>query len=68
MAMPPATTETVVPFDTSVRCDRCGSQGLVVVEFATGTLAFCGHHWRKAEQAVIRKALAVDDRRGPDAF
>jgi len=33
------------------RCDHraCGAQALVRVQFETGLLDFCGHHWRRHE-------------------
>ncbi len=29
------------------RCDRCGSQALVMVKGVSGELMFCGHHFNK---------------------
>lgn len=61
-AAPAAATE-LAPFDTSVRCDRCGAQALVVVTLIAGDLALCGHDYRTRQTAVDAAALSVDDRR-----
>lgn len=29
------------------RCDRCGSQALVMIKGVSGELMFCGHHFNK---------------------
>jgi hypothetical protein len=44
-------------------CDRagCGARALVRAEFVTGSLFFCGHHWREVENTVARTALFVVD-------
>ena len=36
------------------RCDHgaCGAQALVRVQFETGLLDFCNHHWRRHELAA----------------
>jgi hypothetical protein len=45
------------------RCDRaeCGAQALVRADFATGSLFFCGHHWREVADTASQAALFVVD-------
>ena len=55
--------------DALDRCDRaeCGAQALVEAHFASGSLFFCGHHWRELAEAAIEAALfVVDERTAPD--
>lgn len=48
------------PLDTSHRCDRCGAQALVAVVLTSGgRLDWCGHHFRKAEPALIERGLIL---------
>ena len=49
--------------DTVDRCDRaeCGAQALVRADFVTGSLFFCGHHWREVQYAASHAALFVLD-------
>jgi hypothetical protein len=49
--------------DTVDRCDRaeCGAQALVRADFLTGSLFFCGHHWREVAYAAGQAALFVLD-------
>ena len=49
--------------DAVDRCDRaeCGAQALVRADFTTGSLLFCGHHWREVADAASQAALFVMD-------
>lgn len=43
------------------RCDRCGAQALVRVRLAsTGSLVFCGHHFRANEDALITSGASIE--------
>jgi len=56
------------PFDATVRCDRCGAQGLVQAWFGAGDgalgLTFCLHHYREAEAKLADQGAVIDDRSG----
>lgn len=56
----PGRTPTLSALD---RCDSCGSQAYVAVFFESGSLAFCGHHYREFEVGISKKALKVIDER-----
>lgn len=43
------------------RCDRCGAQAYVQVEFAEGELCFCGHHARRYADKLREVALLIQD-------
>lgn len=66
-------TTTVAPtaaIDAADRCDRCGAQAFVRVEFTGGgELLFCAHHARKHDEK-LREVSAVihdeSDRLSPD--
>jgi hypothetical protein len=45
------------------RCDRCGAQAFVVAIILGVRLLFCGHHFRKHEDAIRRVAVRVNDER-----
>lgn len=45
------------------RCDSCGSQAYVRVEFPVGELSLCGHHFNKSEQRLRDLAVTVVDER-----
>lgn len=49
--------------DTNDLCDyaECNARALVHVEFVTGPLDFCGHHWRAVEPVARPQALRVVD-------
>lgn len=51
----------VVPLTLADRCDRCGAQAFVRVEFVEGSLMFCGHHFRKNEDVLRERAIFVQD-------
>ncbi len=34
------------------RCDKCGSQAFVLVKGISGELMFCGHHYKKNQDAL----------------
>lgn len=43
------------------RCDRCGAQAYVQVEFADGDLLFCGHRARQHADKLREVALLIHD-------
>lgn len=47
------------------RCDvgRCPAQAFVEVQFSTGTLLFCSHHYNKMEAALFEWAIDIYDER-----
>ena len=45
------------------RCDRCGSQAFVLVKGIAGELMFCGHHYNKNEEALVKYAYEIIDER-----
>ena len=45
------------------RCDRCAAQAFVLVKGVTGELYFCGHHFKKNEEALIKFAFEIVDER-----
>jgi ribosomal protein L37E len=60
-------TETVEQVERQLkiadRCDRCGSQAFVLVKGITGELMFCGHHYNKNEDALVKYAYEIVDER-----
>jgi hypothetical protein len=50
------------PLTAHDRCDRCGAQAYLRIEFAGGgELLFCAHHSRQHEQRVRSIAVSVHD-------
>lgn len=47
----------------SDRCDRCGAEAFVQVEFEESSLLFCGHDFAKHEDKLKDTALAIIDER-----
>lgn len=47
----------------SDRCDRCQAQAFVKVSGTSGELYFCGHHFRKHEEALTKYAYEIIDER-----
>ncbi|CAB5221862.1 hypothetical protein UFOVP359_106 [uncultured Caudovirales phage] len=45
------------------RCDRCGAQAFVLVKGVAGELYFCGHHYSKNEEALIKFSYEIIDER-----
>jgi hypothetical protein len=45
------------------RCDRCQAEALVLVKGVGGELLFCGHHYKKNEEALVKFAYEVVDER-----
>jgi hypothetical protein len=45
------------------RCDRCSAQAYVLARSEKGDLFFCGHHYKKHEEAVKSWAEEVIDER-----
>ena len=45
------------------RCDRCGAQAFVLVKGVAGELYFCGHHYAKNEDALIKFSYEIVDER-----
>ena len=43
------------------RCDVCGAAAKVVATLLNGELLFCGHHGRKLQNSLIKKAINVYD-------
>lgn len=64
MAMAPA-TEAPTPAQATLtavdRCDRCGAQAYVRVVLAGSDLLFCGHHWTRHAEPLLRVAEHVVD-------
>lgn len=40
-------------------CDACSARAYVYVEFESGELLFCLHHWKKHEEKINETALTV---------
>ena len=57
------TTETLpeVPLTALDRCDRCGASAKVRATMLAGEILFCGHHAKKAIDALRSSALAIYD-------
>lgn len=66
MTMTTERVRTTEPLKIVDRCDRCGAQAFVRVEFGhTLDLLFCGHHFRKHEVALLTRhpeAVVRDER------
>jgi len=45
------------------RCDRCGAQAFVVCQLTEGELMFCGHHFAKYQDNLIKVAFDIQDER-----
>ena len=45
------------------RCDRCGAQAFVLVKGVAGEIYFCGHHYLKNEEALIKFSYEIIDER-----
>lgn len=45
------------------RCDQCGAQAYVLVRLISGELMFCGHHFNKHEEKLLKSAYEVIDER-----
>jgi hypothetical protein len=45
------------------RCDRCGAQAFVLVKGVAGELYFCGHHYSKSEDALVKFSYEIIDER-----
>ncbi|MGI5169934.1 DUF7455 domain-containing protein [Spirillospora sp. CA-253888] len=43
------------PLKVTDRCDRCGAQAFVRIEFGGLDLLFCGHHYRRNEMALLAR-------------
>jgi hypothetical protein len=48
---------------TQDRCDRCSAQAYVVARTRSGNLFFCGHHYKKHENALNSWAEEIIDER-----
>lgn len=59
--------ETVEQVDRQLkiadRCDRCNSQAFVLVKGIAGELMFCGHHYTKNKNALIKYSYEIVDER-----
>jgi len=66
-AFSPAAPETMVSetLNANDRCDvgDCGAQAYVFVQFPTGSLLFCGHHFTANESAIRKTLVLVVDER-----
>lgn len=51
-------TDTLTRAD---RCDRCGSQAYFKVEFISGELVFCNHHYSWHKEKLMKTALSIYD-------
>ena len=47
----------------SDRCDSCGAQAFVLVELINGELLFCGHHYNKHSEKLVKTAINITDKR-----
>lgn len=56
-----STVATSAPLTAADRCDQCGAQAYIRVEFASGELLFCAHHGRRHSDALAASAEAVHD-------
>ena len=45
-------------------CDACPARAYVYVEFESGELFFCLHHWKKYEKKLSETAVDVWDESG----
>lgn len=45
----------------SDRCDRCGAQAFVHIEFEKGSLMMCAHHFHRHEDKLRELAHAIID-------
>lgn len=62
------TTATMAPATAELtrhdRCDSCGAQAFARARFSAGTeLLFCGHHFRKNEDALVAAGAEIRDER-----
>lgn len=57
-------TDTREPLKVSDRCDRCGAQAMVRATLISGQIYLCGHHARKAGNALVLKSVEVFDPEG----
>lgn len=57
------TEQKVAVLKVADRCDRCNSQAFVLVKGVSGELMFCGHHYAKNEEALIKFAYEIVDER-----
>lgn len=46
---------------TDDRCDVCDSQAYVYVNFESGDLLFCLHHWKKNQESASKTATEIHD-------
>lgn len=54
--------ETVSSFAQELeasRCDRCSAQARVLLGLHAGRLTFCGHHWNRYEDTLIKLGVRV---------
>jgi hypothetical protein len=51
---------TLTPQD---RCDSCGAQAYVRVTGVTGSLDFCGHHYKVNEDSLFKFSFETIDER-----
>jgi hypothetical protein len=58
-------TEAIKPLEwytTKERCDQCGvAQAFYRIEFSSGYLFFCRHHYITKEDTLIDKAVDIVD-------
>ena len=60
-------TMTISELNAQDRCDQCGAQALVQVQFPAAELLFCGHHYTKHAAAIAAQGGQVQvDNRQPD--
>jgi hypothetical protein len=63
-APPESTTEGPEELEwltTAQRCDSCGAQSYYAVEFTSGVLYFCRHHYLKYEAMFFEIAQDIVD-------
>lgn len=47
------------------RCDQCNAPAVVLTLFVSGRLLFCGHHYDRHADELLRQAVEVLDYRLP---
>ena len=61
----PGTEANQLPLTGHDRCDtrECGAQAYVRVEFKSGSLLFCGHHYATAPHSLQTQSISIHDER-----
>lgn len=61
----PGTAAQSVPMTANDRCDvgECGAQAYVRVEFKSGILQFCAHHYAQQPLSLQQSSISIHDER-----